>query len=323
MLVLQGLHGFGILLTLAVEEPVTGRRRLLRPTIIVMLCAVLAVAACPPAGAQGQTIQDRIEARQLASRQAEDRREHRAYVDSNGIPTFKSIKPKVSSRRTRDTRVQKLERVKVPVTLKTAPATGSVEAIVKHYATLYQLKENLVYAVIQCESAFDPAAVSPAGARGLMQLMPGTALEMGVTDIHDPAENIAGGTQYLAKMLDRFNGDVKLALAGYNAGPEAVARYDGIPPYEETKTYVARVMKEFAAYEGGTAPSHLLRSGASSVRKVPARTQAPPRYVIHFKHGLTQPVHGIEEEGPYYHVRFGNRTYYVRKEMVEEITEAA
>ena len=291
---------------------------------VVIVVLALGVAWWPRAVAQGQTIQDRIRARQLASRTsgASDRK---GYIDSNGVGTLKIVKRRATPRR-RDEGVAKMEPVVVPVALKTVPA-GSLAPIVEHYAKQYQVKENLIYAVIECESAFDPGAVSSAGACGLMQLMPGTALEMGVTDIHDPAQNIAGGTQYLAKMLDRFDGDVKLALAAYNAGPEAVAKYDGIPPYSETRGYVSKVMAEFAQYEGGVAPTRVLRPNLYAKRaKSPARSQSTgdaPRYLVHFKRGLKQPAHSVEESGPYYYIRYGRRTYPVRKELVEEIVEAA
>jgi soluble lytic murein transglycosylase len=106
----------------------------------------------------------------------------------------------------------------------------------------YGIEFALVKAVIKAESAFDPSALSRAGARGLMQLMPQTAALHGVTDIHDPRSNIEGGVRHLRLLLNRFRGNVTLSLAAYNAGAEAVERYNGIPPYEETQTYVQRVL---------------------------------------------------------------------------------
>jgi soluble lytic murein transglycosylase-like protein len=101
---------------------------------------------------------------------------------------------------------------------------------------------KLIEAVMRVESGLDRTAVSRAGARGLMQLMPGTAAELGVRDVFNPADNIRGGTLYLSKMLKSFGQDRHLALAAYNAGPGAVRRYSGIPPYKETQNYVKIIL---------------------------------------------------------------------------------
>jgi len=121
---------------------------------------------------------------------------------------------------------------------------------VARFSGLYGVDPTLVRAVIHAESAFRPEAVSPKGAGGLMQLMPATAQRFDVNDRFDPEQNIAGGVAYLALLLDLFEGDRELAVAAYNAGENAVARYEGIPPYEETRTYVKRVMQLQAAYAG-------------------------------------------------------------------------
>lgn len=118
-------------------------------------------------------------------------------------------------------------------------------------AARFELPKALIQAVIKAESNYQVRAVSPAGARGLMQLMPATAKDMGVTDPFDIDQNIHGGARYLRNMLDQFNGDLELALSAYNAGPGAVMRYNGsVPPYPETQTYVKRVLnlvQEFSA----------------------------------------------------------------------------
>ncbi|AUX21685.1 lytic transglycosylase [Sorangium cellulosum] len=122
------------------------------------------------------------------------------------------------------------------------------DAWIRQAATLYQIPEELVRAVIKCESDYDPRAVSPVGAQGLMQLMPETALRMQVRDPFDARENIFGGTRYLRVLANLFNGDLDLTIAGYNAGEGAVMRYGGIPPYEETQAYVTRVRTYYARY---------------------------------------------------------------------------
>lgn len=116
-----------------------------------------------------------------------------------------------------------------------------LDEVIAEAASTYGVSPDLVKAVIQTESAFNPFAVSPVGALGLMQLMPVTAAYLGVADPFDPRQNVNGGVKYLSILLDRFNGNVALALAGYNAGPTAVARHRGIPPFRETRGYVQKI----------------------------------------------------------------------------------
>ncbi|MFO7707674.1 MAG: lytic transglycosylase domain-containing protein [Desulfobacterales bacterium] len=125
------------------------------------------------------------------------------------------------------------------------PASGSdaIEKAIRRAASTYNLPPELIRSVIQAESAFRPDAVSPVGAQGLMQLMPDTAKELGVVDPFDIRQNIDGGARYLRQMLDRFGGDLKLALSAYNAGPGAVEKYEGQVPYAETRDYVKRVLR--------------------------------------------------------------------------------
>jgi soluble lytic murein transglycosylase-like protein len=121
---------------------------------------------------------------------------------------------------------------------------------IEHYSNLYELDQKLVRSVIEVESCFDAYAVSRVGAKGLMQLMPATAKELGVSEPFNARQNIRGGTSYLRKMMNKFDGDIELALAAYNAGPTAVKKYKGIPPYKETQSYVKRIMKKFKKYTG-------------------------------------------------------------------------
>lgn len=126
----------------------------------------------------------------------------------------------------------------------TAPGgkAGAFEEVIQAAARREGVDEHLVKAVVEAESSFNPKAVSPAGAKGLMQLMDGTARALGVKDPFDPVANVKGGVQFLRSMLDRF-GSVPLALAAYNAGPGAVEKYGGVPPYSETKAYVDKVLQ--------------------------------------------------------------------------------
>jgi soluble lytic murein transglycosylase-like protein len=143
-------------------------------------------------------------------------------------------------------------------------ARGRFEPLVQEHAMRNALRPDLVRAVIQVESGFNPRARSPKGAMGLMQLMPATARELGVRDPYDPDENVRGGTVYLRQLLDRYDGDEELALAAYNAGSGAVDRFGGVvPPFRETRDYVKKV---------GTAASRPPGEAASVTKRVIYKT---------------------------------------------------
>jgi len=120
--------------------------------------------------------------------------------------------------------------------------------IIKNTSEKYAIPQKLIKSIIKQESGFNPKAVSPKGAKGLMQLMPQTANLLGVKNIFNPEENIEAGVKYLRMMLNRFQGDIKLALAAYNAGPEAVEKNKGVPDYQETKDYISNVLKNLEIF---------------------------------------------------------------------------
>ncbi len=130
------------------------------------------------------------------------------------------------------------------VSAKPRPAPPLNE-VVNTASAAYHLDPDLVTSVIHAESGFNSHAVSPKGARGLMQLMPGTASQLGVHDAFDPEANVRGGSQYLRELLEHYNFDLVKALAAYNAGPERVEKYRGVPPFRETRAYVARIVHEY------------------------------------------------------------------------------
>jgi soluble lytic murein transglycosylase len=133
------------------------------------------------------------------------------------------------------------------------PQRWEYDGLIGLTAREHEIEPALVKAVIAAESNFDPEAVSHKGAQGLMQLMPVTANRLGVEDPLRPTENVRGGTRYLRLMLDRY-GDVERAVAAYNAGPAAVDRYGGVPPYPETQDYVRRVLTYYRHYHGDFSP---------------------------------------------------------------------
>ena len=176
-----------------------------------------------------------------------------SYRDENGVLNFTNIRPnndrykvRIAYKQRKHTTPPKTvfySSVNRPETL-----SPQLEAIVDHVSRDYAVDKSLVQAMIHAESDFDVNAVSPKGALGLMQLMPETAQRYGVRDVFDPEQNIIGGVRYLRDLLETFGHNVRLAVAAYNAGEQAVLRYGGVPPYPETMQYVNKVMQLHSLY---------------------------------------------------------------------------
>ena len=147
----------------------------------------------------------------------------------------------------RDFKKDRQLRTKLRIANSVNPA--EYDQIIASSSAKYGVSPSLIKAVIQAESGYNPNAVSSKGASGLMQLMPGTARSLKVSNSFDPRDNVEGGVKYLRFLLDTFHGDVSLALAAYNAGLGKVAKYGGIPPYNETRTYVNRVLSYMQSYQ--------------------------------------------------------------------------
>ncbi len=157
------------------------------------------------------------------------------YIDANGTISLTNVPNDPRYRRV----IAELPRSRTVI------SDGELEPVIARHSRAHRLHPALIRAVIKTESDFDPQAVSRAGAIGLMQLMPQTAVRLDVRDSYNPDENIGGGTKYLRQLLDRFNGNLPLALAAYNAGEHVVERYQGLPPIPETRQYVKKVLRYY------------------------------------------------------------------------------
>ncbi|MGA7629562.1 MAG: lytic transglycosylase domain-containing protein [Terriglobales bacterium] len=188
-----------------------------------------------------------------------------------------------------------LSAASVTPTLQKSASVLPINEVVNTASATFHLDPDLVNSVIHAESGFNARAVSPKGARGLMQLMPGTANQLGVNDLFDPEANVTGGSRYLRELLERYNFDLVKALAAYNAGPERVEQYQGVPPFRETRAYVARIVHEYnskkIAQEKAAAKQKQLSAHAASKppRKTPAQAERTTKPVVTAVAAQSQP----------------------------------
>ncbi len=183
------------------------------------------------------------------------------YIDANGTISLTNVPTDLRYRRI-TTQSNRLH----PVL-----SERELEPMISRYSRRHQLHPALIRAVIKAESGFDPMAVSRAGAIGLMQLMPQTAVRLEVRDLYDPEDNIGGGTKYLRQLLDRFRGNLPLALAAYNAGEHTVDRYRGLPPIDETRQYVRKVIRYYRTFliKDGLMAGHVIAAAESAAPQPP------------------------------------------------------
>ncbi len=176
------------------------------------------------------------------------------HVDADGVSHFTNVpgKGRGWKRVAFEARTSRVYRTPAALRDRSPERYVRYESHIQEASRLYQLPLAFLRAVIRVESDFDPNVVSVDGAMGLMQLMPGTARRMGVTNPFDPRQNILGGARFLRILANQWEGDLVLTLASYNAGAGAVERYEGVPPYSETRRYVNRVIRHYYAYRAGT-----------------------------------------------------------------------
>jgi len=164
-----------------------------------------------------------------------------SYIDSQGVLHFTNV----------PTSTQYTVYIKERSARSLGYTTNQYDHLIKGASKREEVSFALLKALIKTESNFNPEAVSRAGAKGLMQIMPGNIKDLNIKDPFEPRENIMGGARYLKKLIKRFNGELPLALAAYNAGPNVVERYQGIPPIKETEAFVEKVLKYYAIYRRG------------------------------------------------------------------------
>ena len=181
------------------------------------------------------------------------------YIDAKGTISLTNVPS--------DTRYRRIDLH--PNRLHPVLSEEELEPVIRRFSRQHQLHPALIRAIIKAESDFDPRAVSRAGAVGLMQLMPQTAVKLDVRDLYDPEDNIGGGTKYLRQLLDRFRGNLPLALAAYNAGERVVDRYRTLPPIDETRQYVRKVLRYYRLF--------LARDLAVTGHVIPFSESAMPR----------------------------------------------
>lgn len=307
-------------------------------TLTILLCGgVFLVAVGPahsaPASSDREPIEIRVPEHRSSQRSSSSvsgsRQEMRVFESEEGTPMLTNRPEKYRNQPGLVEVELDYDPIVVPDRLRRLSqrdrhSASDLADLVSHYCSQYVLDEALLFAIIRVESDFDPGAVSPAGARGLMQLMPATAEEMGVSNIFDTAQNIAGGAQYLARMLELFDDDLRLALAAYNAGPATVQQYGGVPPFRETQNYI-RLVKQYAdLYESEGIEGLDVSPGSSGLAH---QKQEPPEdsttFTVHFHSGLTQIADNVAEKDTYYHLEYRGRTIPVRKDLVSRIEEPA
>lgn len=171
------------------------------------------------------------------------------YVDEDGVTVITNVPQGQAKKALRVKQEGEVTKITAPLDFAPSRGTADFDAHIQEACALYKIPPALVRAVMATESSFNPRAVSPKGAMGLMQLMPATAAEMFVADPWDPKQNIHGGVRYLRVLANLFNGDMVRIVAAYNAGPEAVRRADGVPLIAETQEYVKRVLRLYFSYK--------------------------------------------------------------------------